>query len=93
MIFFLPLLLAACAHHTRPAPALSPPAAPVAPAATQKSLLTRTADATWDVVSAPVRLVTPQKKAPPEPAPVYQAPEAIIMTPATEDAPVATTHP
>jgi hypothetical protein len=95
-LLLLPLLLAACAHHTRSAPALtSPPPAPVADSspATQKGFLTRTADATWDVVSAPVRLVTPQKKAAPEPPPTYQAPEAIIMTPAEEDAPVPTTQP
>ena len=51
-----------------------------------KSFFSRTADATWDTLSAPVRLITPQKKpatAPPEPE-TYQAPEAIIIIPQAE---------
>lgn len=87
--------LGACAHHTRSAPALS--AAPVAaespPSPQQPGFFSRTADATWNVVSAPVRLVTPQKPAATKAPPVYDAPEAIIITPSTDASVAPATQP
>ncbi len=95
MLALAPLLLAACAHHTRRAPALTEPAAQT-PSPPQPGFLSRTADATWTVVSAPVRLVTPNKNpiaATPKSPPTYDAPEAIIMTPTTDaDITTATTQ-
>jgi len=80
-------LVGGCAHQVQRAPALTKtdePPVSQPPAEPQQSFLSRTADATWNVVSAPVRLITPQKKAPaPEPE-TYEAPEAIIIVPQAE---------
>ncbi len=91
LILFAPLLLAACAHHTRPAPALTEPAVQTqTQSPPQQSFLSRTADTTWTVVSAPARLLP--KKAPPTPKEpsTYETPEAIIITP---DNDLPTTQP
>ncbi|MGN6368750.1 MAG: hypothetical protein ACTHN5_10860 [Phycisphaerae bacterium] len=76
----------ACAHHVQRAPSLTATPEQQQPAEHKKSFLSRTADATWNAVSAPVRLITPQKKPatpPPEPE-TFQAPEAIIIIPQAE---------
>ncbi len=89
-------LLASCAQHTQHAPSLAGPPATspsVAPAASQpeqKGFFSRTADATWNVVSAPVKLFTPQKPVPPKEPETFDAPNTIIMTPMQDDIPAAT---
>ncbi|HUO10898.1 MAG TPA: hypothetical protein VM008_21530 [Phycisphaerae bacterium] len=76
---------AGCAHHTQHAPSLTnAEPAPATQPATHKGFFSRTADATWEVVSAPVRLVTPQKKTPAAEPVTYQAPEAVIIVPQAE---------
>ena len=55
-------------------------------AAIKKGFFSRTADATWNTVSAPVRFLTPVKKpatTPAEPE-TWQAPEAINIVPQAE---------
>jgi hypothetical protein len=71
----------ACGHPVQRAPALSAPAeAPATPA--KKPFIDRAADATWHVVSAPVRWAIPAKKPEPpqQPEHTYSV-DAFIMTP------------
>ena len=74
---------AACSRPVERAPALlKQPDAPAKPP--QKSFLTKAADSTWGVVSAPVRWVTPNrlnKVAPAEEPESYEPADMIIMQP------------
>ena len=74
------LLCAGCAGHARRAPDLS---AHAAERPQQKGFLQQTGDAAWNVVSAPVRLVMPGKKAakPAEEPETYEPAEALIVLP------------
>ncbi len=86
LLFLAGAALAACSSHVQHSPSLT--AATTQPTAhdNMKNFFSRTADATRDAVSAPVRMITPQKKPatpPPEPE-TYQAPEAIIIIPQAE---------
>jgi hypothetical protein len=89
-------VLGSCAHRAQQAPSLSaaPATSPyIAPASSepeQKGFFSRTADATWNVVSAPVKLIAPGKPVPPKEPVTYDAPDTVIMMPVQDDAPAAT---
>jgi hypothetical protein len=73
------LLLSACAQPTRRSPALSKSTDDAAPPA-KPSLLSRTADSTWNVVSAPARWVAPKHAAPSDPE-TFEPADAYISVP------------
>jgi len=83
-VYSIPLLAAlaagCAAHQTQRAPALAAPSAdaPAPIAAPKRDFVKEVGDTTWNVVTAPARLVVP-KKDPPKPPEVYEAPTAVFM--------------
>ena len=81
----LPLLLLAAlgvgcaAQKTQRTPALAapPPDAPPPAPAPRRNIVREVGDTTWNVVTAPARLLVPQKPPPKEPE-VYEAPDAVF---------------
>ncbi|HVT81937.1 MAG TPA: hypothetical protein VHM90_14935 [Phycisphaerae bacterium] len=80
MRHFIPLLalltLAACAHKTQRTPSLA--GAPPKPAAPERNYLKEAGDTTWQVVTAPARMVTPKKEEKKQPE-TYAPPAAVIV--------------
>ena len=93
-ILLLAALGAGCAAQTtQRTPALHGPVAdaPAPNAAPRRDLLKEVGDTTWNVVTAPARLVAPRKEPPSQPE-VYDAPAAVFTRRnyGEEDTPPAT---
>jgi hypothetical protein len=93
-IFLLAILAASCASQsTQRTPALTGPAAdaPAPTAAPRRDIIQEVGTTTWNVVTAPARLVVPKKDPPREPQ-VYDAPSAVFTRRnyGEEDTPPAT---
>lgn len=73
--------MAGCTQNARRSPAL---AQPTQTGPEKKDLLSRTADTTWNVVSAPVRWVSPNKKPDTSEQETSEPADAVIMTPDTK---------
>jgi hypothetical protein len=72
-------LVGGCGHKVQRSPSLVKP--PERPVMEEKSFLNKAGDATWDVVSAPARLVAPGKKPAKKEREVYEPAEMVILTP------------
>ena len=72
-------LVGGCGHSVQRSPSLVKP--PERPVAEEKGFLSKAGDTTWDVVSAPARLVAPGKKPAVKEREVYEPAEMVILTP------------
>ena len=77
LVYFLSIFaFAGCAHKTQHSPSLT--GAPPKPAAPERNYLKEAGDTTWQVVTAPARMVTPKKEEKKEPE-TYEPPSAVIV--------------
>lgn len=69
------LVLAGCAKTQK-----TPPLEATSSKPAEKNWMEKTGDATWQVVTTPVRVLTPAKKPKPAPAEPGEPPELVIVT-------------
>jgi hypothetical protein len=82
LVLVVSALAGGCASKTQRTPPLTPAA--TKPQPPQRDMLKEAGDATWQVVTAPARLVTPRKAENKEPE-TFEAPAAMIIRRSPDD--------